>query len=126
LFGLIGIAARWRWWGALVMIPLGAAMTAIGFFVSYYLNALVEPGRRATVLSFKGRVFNLGYGFVSLLFAVVLRMARHGSGSAEETFGRTLIWLPLWLMVTLAILIVLFWRHARELSRPFPARGGPV
>jgi MFS family permease len=124
LFGLIGMAARWRWWGALFMIPLGAAMTAIGFFVSYYLNALVESGRRATVLSFKGLVFNLGYGFVSLLFALALRMARHGSGSPEETFGRTLVWLPLWLIVTLATLILLFWRHARELRRPFSSGGG--
>jgi len=123
LFGLIGMAARWRWWGALFMIPLGAAMTAIGFFVSYYLNALVESGRRATVLSFKGLVFNLGYGFVSLLFALALRAARHGSGSAEETFGRTLVWLPFWLVLTLATLSVFFWRHARELRRPFAAGG---
>jgi MFS family permease len=124
LFGLAGMALRWRWWGALFMIPLGAAMTAIGFFVSYYLNALVESGRRATVLSFKGLVFNLGYGFVSLLFALALRAARHGSGSAEETFGRTLVWLPLWLVATLAILVVLFWRHARELRRPFSHADG--
>jgi MFS family permease len=121
LFGLIGLAARWRWWGALFMIPIGAAMTAIGFLVSYYLNALVESGRRATVLSFKGLVFNLGYGFVSLLFALALRHARHGSGSAEETFGRTLVWLPLWLILTLAVLVLFFRRHAPELRRVLPS-----
>jgi len=124
LFGLIGMAARWRWWGALFMIPLGAAMTATGFFVSYYLNALVESGRRATVLSFKGLVFNLGYGFVGLLFALALRMARQSGGSPEETFGRALVWLPWWLIVTLATLILLFWRHARDLLRPFSSGGG--
>ena len=123
LVGLIGLAARWRWWGALFMIPLGAAITAVGFLVSYYLNALVGSGLRATVLSFKGLVFNLGYGFVSLLFAMVLRAVRDGGG-AEETFGRTLGWLPVWLVGTLAILIVLFWRHASELRRPFTAGGG--
>jgi MFS family permease len=126
LLGLIGLAARWRWWGALFMIPLGAAMTVIGFLVSYYLNALVESGLRATVLSFKGLVFNLGYGFVSLLFALALRLARHGSASPEETVGRTLVWLPLWLVVTLATLILMFWRHARELRRPFSSGGGAV
>ena len=104
------------------MIPLGAAITAVGFLVSYYLNALVGSGLRATVLSFKGLVFNLGYGFVSLLFAMALRAVRDGGG-AEETFGRTLGWLPVWLVATLAILIVLFWRHARELRRPFTAGG---
>ena len=122
LVGLIGLAARWRWWGALFMIPLGAAITAVGFLVSYYLNALVGSGLRATVLSFKGLVFNLGYGFVSLLFAMALRAVRDGGG-AEETFGRTLGWLPVWLVATLVILIVLFWRHARELRRPFTAGG---
>jgi hypothetical protein len=30
-------------------------MVAIGFFLSYYLNALVESHRRAAVLSLKGR-----------------------------------------------------------------------
>jgi hypothetical protein len=123
LIGLIGLAARWRWWGALFMIPLGAAITAVGFLVSYYLNALVGSALRATVLSFKGLVFNLGYGFVSLLFAIALRAARDGGG-AEETFGRTLGWLPLWLVLTLAILVALFWRHRRELRRPFAAGGG--
>ena len=104
------------------MIPLGAAITAVGFLVSYYLNALVGSTLRATVLSFKGLVFNLGYGFVSLLFAVALRAARDGGGP-EETFGRTLGWLPWWLVGTLAILIALFWRHARELRRPYSAGG---
>jgi MFS family permease len=122
LLGLIGMALRWRWWGALFMIPLGSAMTVIGFLVSYYLNALVESGQRATVLSFKGLVFNLGYGFVSLLFALALRAVRHG-GSPEETFGRTLVWLPLWLALTLVILALLFWRHARELRRPVSSGG---
>ena len=123
LFGLLGLAARWRWGGALFMIPIGMAITVVGFLVSYYLNALVESGLRATVLSFKGLVFNLGYGFVSLLFALALRWARHGSGSPEETFGRTLIWLPLWLVLTIAVLILFFWRHARELRRPFSSGG---
>jgi len=39
---------------------------ALGFIVSYYLNALVDSTHRATVLSFKGVAFNLVYGFISL------------------------------------------------------------
>ena len=90
-------------------------MTAVGFLLSYYLNALVESNRRATVLSFKGVAFNLGYGLVSLLFAFLLRALRDG-GSSEEIFGRTLIWLPLWLALALVTLALFFRRHAALLK----------
>jgi MFS family permease len=115
LTALVGLALRWRWWGVVFTFPLGASMVAIGFLLSYYLNALVESNRRATVLSFKSVAFNLGYGFVSLLFAVLLRAQRDG-GSAEETFGRTLVWLPVWLVLALAVLVLSFRRHATVLG----------
>ena len=51
---LAALALRWRWWGLIFAFPLGASLVAIGFILSYYLNALVESSRRATVLSFKG------------------------------------------------------------------------
>jgi MFS family permease len=116
---LVGLAFRWRWWGVVFTFPLGAAMVAIGFILSYYLNALVESSRRATVLSFKGVAFNLGYGFVSLLFALVLRALRDG-GSPEQTFGRTLVWLPVWLVLALTVLAIFFRRHFALLKQPGP------
>ena len=61
--------------------------------VSYYLNALVDSGHRATVLSFKGLAFNLGYGFISLVFALVLRALRDG-GSTQDAVSRALVYLP--------------------------------
>jgi MFS family permease len=115
LAALAGLALRWRWGGVIFVFPLGASMVAIGFFLSYYLNALVESNRRATVLSFKGVAFNLGYGLVSLLFAFLLRALRDG-GSSEEIFGRTLIWLPLWLALALVTLALFFRRHAALLK----------
>jgi MFS family permease len=111
LTALAGLALRWTWWGMVFTFTLGASIVAIGFFLSFYLNALVESSRRATVLSFKSVAFNLGYGLVSLFFAFLLRALRDG-GSAEETFGRTLIWLPVWLMLALGVLAVFFRRHA--------------
>jgi hypothetical protein len=117
LTALAGLALRWPWWGVVFTFPLGASMVAIGFFLSYYLNALVESHRRATVLSFKGVAFNLGYGLVSLLFAFLLRALRDG-GSAEQIFGRTLIWLLVWLALALVLLGVFFRRHARLLRQP--------
>jgi hypothetical protein len=117
LTALAGLALRWRWWGVIFSFPLGASMVAIGFILSYYLNALVESKRRARVLSFKGVAFNLGYGLVSLLFAFLLRALRNG-GSAEETFGRTLVWLPVGLTLVLVVLALFFRRYAAVLRQP--------
>ena len=115
LIGLAGVACRWTHWGVIFMIPLGASMMALGYFVSYYLNAIVDSSHRATVLSFKGLVFNLGYGFISLVFALVLRAARDG-GSAQEAFSRALVFLPLWILFGALVCATGFWRQRRLLT----------
>lgn len=115
LAGLVGVAARWPVVGVVFTVPIMMAISAVGYQVSYYLNAAVDSHRRATVLSFKGLAFNLGYGFVSLAYAGALRALR--AGGAEETFGRTLPWLPAWLGLTLAVLAIGFWQHRALLSR---------
>lgn len=97
LLGLVGVSCRWTYWGVIFMVPLGGAMMALGYVVSYYLNALVDSSHRATVLSFKGVAFNLGYGFISLVFALVLRAVRDG-GSTQEAVSRGLVFLPIWLL----------------------------
>ncbi len=107
LVGLVGIAARWPVWGVVFTVPLGMAMSAVAYLVSYYLNAAVDTRERATVLSFKGLAFNLGYGLVSLAFAGALRALR--DGTPEQTFGRTLPSLPLWLGLAVTLLCVGFW-----------------
>ena len=84
-------------------------MMALGYLVSYYLNAIVDSQHRATVLSFKGLAFNLGYGFISLVFAVVLRAARDGGG-AQAAFSRALVFLPLWIVGGAMVCGVIFWR----------------
>lgn len=116
LIGLAGVACRWTYWGVLFMLPLGAAMMALGYLVSYYLNALVDSGHRATVLSFKGLAFNLGYGFISLVFALVLRAVRDGGG-AEEAVGRGLALLPLWVLGGGLLCALCFRRQNAGLSR---------
>ena len=115
LTGLGGVALRWVGWGVIFVVPLAMAMSAVAYLVSFYLNAAVDSHRRATVLSFKGLAFNLGYGMVSLAFAGALRALR--GGNAEETFGRTLPWLPVWLGFTLAALALGFWRSRAVLTR---------
>jgi MFS family permease len=115
--GLAGVACRWRYGGVLFLFPLAGAMIALGYVVSYYLNALVDSSHRATVLSFKGVAFNLGYGFISLVFALVLRAVRDG-GSTQEAVGRGLVFLPFWVVFGAAICAVAFHRQRTALSAP--------
>jgi hypothetical protein len=112
----VGLAARWQWWGVIFVVPVAIVMSAVTYQVSYYLNAAVDSRQRATVLSFKGLAFNLGFGFVSLAFAGALRGLR--GGGAEATFGRTLPWLPVWVGLALALLVGGFWRHRKLLGTP--------
>jgi MFS family permease len=115
LVGLTGVACRWTYWGVIFIFPLGAAMMALGYIVSYYLNALVDSSHRATVLSFKGVAFNLGYGFISLVFALVLRAVRDG-GSTQDAVARSLVFLPVWLLFGCLVCAFCFRRQRRLLS----------
>jgi len=115
LGGLMGVACRWPFWGVLFILPLAGAMMALGYIVSYYLNALVDSSHRATVLSFKGVAFNLGYGFISLVFALVLRAVRDG-GSTQDAVARSLVYLPAWLLFGSLICAFYFRRQAKLLS----------
>ena len=116
LLSLVGVAARWKYFGVIFAFPLGAAMMVLGYMVSYYLNGLVDSHRRATVLSFKGLVFNLGYGFISLLFALVLRAVRDHR-SPEEALGVGLTTLPVWVLIGAIVCGLAFRKHATTLCR---------
>jgi len=115
LAGLIGVACRWTYWGIIFILPLAGAMMALGYVISYYLNALVDSSHRATVLSFKGVAFNLGYGFISLVFALVLRTVRDGGGT-QDAVTRSLIFLPLWLLFGGLLCAICFRRQRRHLA----------
>ncbi len=114
LTGLIGISCRWTYWGVLFIVPLAGAMMALAYIVSYYLNATVGSSHRATVLSFKGVAFNLGYGFISLIFALVLKTVRDG-GKTGDALERGLVFLPLWVVCGCVICGVIFWRQQKLL-----------
>jgi MFS family permease len=112
LIALTGAACQWPLWGVIFMVPLGASMAALGFLVSYYLNALVSSHLRATVLSFKGLAFNLGYGFIGLLFAVVLK-AFQDDARPDQALAQGFRLLPLWLFLTCGLFMLAFWRHRK-------------
>lgn len=117
LAGLIGVACRWTYWGVIFMVPLGGSMMALGYVVSYYLNALADSAHRATVLSFKGVAINLGYGFISLLFALALRTVPKGEGLHPDdgAFAHALLYLPVWLLFGAVLCAATFAKHRRLL-----------
>jgi MFS family permease len=120
LAGLTGAGFRWHYWGLIFVIPLWGAMMALDYIVSYYLNSLVDSSHRATVLSFNGVATNLGYGFISLLFALALRAVRNG-GSTQEAVARGFTLLPAWLVFAAILCAISFRRQYRQLSVIPPA-----
>ena len=95
---LVGLA------GAALVLPFGLGLIPValihivllltGYLVSHYLNTMTDSAQRATVLSFKGLAFNLGYGVLGLLYAALLVVLRDGSPKDEAAvFQASLPWL---------------------------------
>jgi hypothetical protein len=108
LIGLAGVAMHFRYWGVVFVVPLGVAMSFLNFFISYYINSLADSSQRATILSFKGLAFNLGYGVVGLLFAGLLRVIRDSAhlSNSEAIFARASFWIPVYFVATILLLVI--------------------
>ena len=99
----------------MAMVMVGLMLTA--FFTSHYLNQVTSSEQRATVLSFKGMAFNLAYGVIGILFAVLINQLRSSitEGSPElsaalienEAFRQSFDWFP-WYGGLLMAIIALF------------------
>lgn len=74
--GLWGLKVCQGGMGILPVALLMSVMTVNLYLQSDYLNRLAPSAQRATVLSFKGLAFNLGYGCVGLLYAAWLAALR--------------------------------------------------
>jgi hypothetical protein len=70
------------------------------------------------VLSFKGLAFNLVYGFISLLFALLLQAFRDGA-HPEQALAQGFCFLPPWLIFTLIVLGIAFWRRRAVLRKKY-------
>jgi MFS family permease len=101
--------------GVALVVPLMLGMRFLQFFLSHYLNAIVDSSRRATALSFRGLTMNLAYGVMTLLFGWHTGWLQGRMGlPAEDTrvFATSLTWWPWWFLGTLAAsLLWLRWRH---------------
>lgn len=102
--GLLGMTFVLPYVGLVFPLVMGVGMSVLGFLTSHYLNAVAEPSRRATILSFRGLSINLAYGATGLLFAGLLRGLKEGNVADGEDalFVAALGWLP-WMFLVIAV-----------------------
>lgn len=103
LFGLIALVPSWSMYGLIPALFVFSMMFFLGFTVSRVLHEEAESARRATVLSVKGLIFNLGYGLFSVVFSVLLtNFPDSPEGSALRN---ALLWqVPFFALVTIVLL----------------------
>jgi len=102
--GLVLVWPCWPYYGLLPASFLFVMMGLLDFTLSRTLNAEAESERRATVLSVKGLMFNLGYGLFSFAFSQLL------SSFHDEPAGASLrnaLWwqIPYFAIVAFALLV---------------------
>ncbi len=116
LLGLIGLTGFYPYWGLLPMALIFVALMLVSFFTSHYLNRITESHQRATVLSFKGLAFNLAYGTIGVLFALLITGLRDGGKSSHPdwteaaieslAFKEAIGWFPWYAAIGLAVTIL--------------------
>jgi hypothetical protein len=120
--GLITVLALWGLTGfipyfgiiPIAMVVIGLQLTA--FFTSHYLNRAASSKQRATVLSFKGMAFNLAYGIIGILFALLMQFQRSTVREAEPdlsaqlienaAFQATIDWFPWYALLMIALIAI--------------------
>ena len=117
MLGLIGMTFFFPIIGLLPMALLVVVMYMGRFFQSHYLNRITASHQRATVLSFKGLSFNLAYGIVGILYALLLAMLRPQLAASQPDLARNTLenlvfiksysWFPWYFLVTMAVLLVI-------------------
>ncbi len=124
LSGLAGLTLFLPIVGVIPIIILISNMYLLGFFVSHYLNRMTHSDQRATVLSFKGLAYNLSYGLIGVLYAVLLAFLRSdmaqtqpdvtGEALKNMVFIQSIGYFPWFFSGLLLILILFAWRKLKN------------
>jgi MFS family permease len=125
--GLISMNFFWPYAGIIPALITFAAMGFNGFFVSYYMNQVAESDMRATVLSFKGLAYNISYGMLGVLYALMLKANKMGLDSQadgqsieNQVFTDTFVSFPatfvIWFLLLLGVYYVKLKDKANQLK----------
>ena len=109
--GLVAMSFFWPYSGLLPALITFSAMYFTGFFVSFYINKVASSDQRATVLSFKGLAYNVSYGILGVLYALLLKIKKQGIISEDIeniVFMETFSWFPITFIVWFLILLIIY------------------
>ncbi|WP_395746758.1 MFS transporter [Prosthecobacter sp.] len=107
------------WTGIALVVPLFLSMRFLQFFLSHYLNEIVDSEQRATALSFRGLTINLAYGMLTLLFGwqTGWEAGRLHLGTDDpRVFAESLKLWPWWFAGT--VVVAGGWMLLRSFTRP--------
>lgn len=124
--GLFGLTGFFPYFGLLPMASVYIGIMMVSFFTSHYLNAITDSSQRATVLSFKGMAFNLAYGLIGVLFALLMQQLRAGNQQRHPEWTHQLVedssfiaaigWFPWYTIILFGLTLIYF--HSRLKSSP--------
>jgi hypothetical protein len=121
MLGLVGITFFWPIFGLIPIALLFCVMYLQRFFESHYLNRITQSYQRATVLSFKGLSFNLAYGFIGLLYSLLLALLRYHHPASWQAvdpenlvFMRSMAYFPWYFLLAAAGLLLFARRQLRH------------
>ena len=108
LVGLTGQALALPYWSLIFVYIIFGTMVFVEPMVSTYLNHFAPPKERATVLSFKGLVMNIGYGSFGLLFAQLYATVRGVTSAGQGgAFLASLGFLPAYFVAAAGLYLLL-------------------
>ncbi len=103
LLGLAALVPAWPVFGLIPAVFVFSVIFFLGFTVSRVLHEEAESFRRATVLSVKGLIFNLGYGIFSLVFSVLL--TQFPASAEGDALRSALLWqVPCFALIAMVLL----------------------
>jgi len=118
---LLGLSLGIPYFGLIFSLTTSAGMFFLGYFSSHYLNAAIDSGHRATILSFKGLAMNLGYGLIGLSYAAYV--GHLGEIDKNAAYAESIRLWPWYFagMLGLLLLCAWPWRRALWLRSPSPS-----
>ncbi len=115
--GLSIMSLFWPYTGLIPALITFSAMYFTGFFVSFYINKVTPSEQRATVLSFKGLAYNISYGILGVLYALLLKAEKEGISSPDIeniVFVETFYWFPVTLVFWFSGLLIIYLMFLKE------------